>query len=120
MVGVIALIGVGGAAYAISEIESTKDQNREDDAAVAAVREDLEVLREQLGGRVDSLEQQVDDAPSAQEVERLQSQLDALDKRVKRLDEESGGGAEADELATRLDDLEQRVEDLESDDSNNN
>ena len=120
VVGVIALIGVGGAAYAISEIESTKDQNRKDDAAVAAVREDLEVMREQLGGRVDSLEQQVDDAPSAQEVERLQSQVEALDKRVKRLDEESGGGAEADELATRLDDLEQLVEDLENEDNSNN
>ena len=119
VVGVIALLGVGAGAYAISEIESTKDENREDDQAVSALREDLEVLREQLGGRVDSLEQQVDDAASAQEMQNLQDDLEALDKRVKKLDEESGGGAEADEVNTRIDDLEQRVEDLENDDSGN-
>ena len=119
MVGVIALLGVGAAGYAISEIESTKDENREDDQAVSALREDLEVLREQLGGRVDSLEQRVDDAAGLQELEQVQQDVDGLDKRVKRLDEESGGGAEADELATRIDDLEQRIEDLENDDSGN-
>jgi polyhydroxyalkanoate synthesis regulator phasin len=120
VVGVIALLGAGAAGYAISEIESTKDENRKDDQAVSALREDLEVLREQLGGRVDSLEQRVDDAASVQELEQVQKDVDGLDKRVKRLDEESGGGAEADELTTRIDELEQRIEDLENDDDSGN
>ena len=115
----LALLAAGAAGYAISEIESTKDENREDDQAVSALREDLEVLREQLGGRVDELEGRVDDAADAQTQQKLQDDLTALEKRVKRIDDESGGGVEADELSTRVDELEQRVEDLENDDSNN-
>ena len=79
------------------------------------------MLREQLGDRVEALDQRVEDGANVRRQQKLlRDDLEALDKRVKKLDEESsGGGAEADELNTRIDDLEQRVEDVENDDSNN-
>jgi peptidoglycan hydrolase CwlO-like protein len=114
VVGLVALLAAGAAGYAISEIESAKDENREDDQAVSALREDLEVLREQTGERSDALEGRLDDAASAQEQQKLQDDLEALQKRVTKLDQQDDG-AENDELTTRVDDLEQRVEDLEND-----
>ena len=116
VVSVIAVAAAGAAGYAISEIESTKDENREDDQAVNTLRADLEVLREQLIDRVDNIEGRVDDAASATTQRRLENEIEGLDKRVQTLDDQSGGG-DTDALQNRIDDLEQRVEDLE-DDSN--
>ena len=109
---VIALLAVGGAGYAISEVENTKDENREGNQAVNALRADLEVFREQVTDRLDTVEGRVDDAADARTQRELQDELDALDKRVKQLDQQSDSG-DTDDLTTRIDDLEQRVEDLE-------
>jgi polyhydroxyalkanoate synthesis regulator phasin len=109
---VIALAAAGAAVYAISEVENTKDESRETaNDAVNALRADVEVFREQLTERIDTLEGRVDDAADAETQRKLQADLDALDKRVKELDDQGSGGS--DNLATRIDDLEQRVEDLE-------
>jgi TolA-binding protein len=113
-VSVVAVLAAAGAGYAISEIESTKDENREDDKAVSTLRADLDVLREQLGGRVDDLEKRVDDAGDARTEDKLRDDLDALTKRVEKLDKQDDGG-ESDQITTRVDDLEQRIEDLEND-----
>jgi TolA-binding protein len=115
---VIALAAAGAAGYAISEIESTKDENREDDRAVTALRADLDVLREQVTERLDGVERRVDDAADAQALQKLEDDLDAVQKRVARLDRQDDGG-ESDEITTRVDDLEQRIEDLENDKDNN-
>jgi len=112
---VIAIAAAGAAGYAISEVENTKDENREGNQAVNALRADLEVLREQVTGRLDDLEGRVGDAADASTQRKLQDDLDALEKQVKQLDEQNDGAAGADNLGTRLDDLEQRVEDLEQD-----
>lgn len=114
---VLAVAALGAAGYAISEIENTKDENREGDQAVGALRADLDVLREQLSGRLDAAEGRVDDAADAKTQQKLQDDLAALDKRVDKLAKQDDGAA-SDELATRVDDLEQRIEDLE-DESNN-
>jgi hypothetical protein len=111
---VIALLAVGGAGYAISEIENTKDENREGNQTVKQLSADLEVLREQVTDRLDTVESRVDDAADARTQRELQDELDALDKRVKQLDQQSDDGG-TDALTTRVDDLEQRVEDLEED-----
>jgi polyhydroxyalkanoate synthesis regulator phasin len=111
---VIALLAAAAAGYAISEIESTKDENREDDRAVGALRADLDVLRKQLGERIDAVERRADDAADAQALQKVEGDLDALQKRVARLDREDDNG-ESDEISTRVDDLEQRIEDLEND-----
>jgi hypothetical protein len=103
-----------GAAYSIMEVEDTKDESREEASeAVNSLRADLEVLREQLTERVDTLEGRVDNAADAETQRKLQQDLDALDKRVKELDQQDSGTP--DNLTTRVDDLEQRVEDLEQD-----
>ena len=115
---VIAVGAAGAAGYAISEIESTKDENREDDQAVGALRADLDVLREQMGKRLDSVEGRVDDAADADTQRKLRDDLDALDKRVARLDKQDDGG-ESDAITSRVDDLEQRIEDLEDDNESN-
>ena len=119
VVSVIAIAAAGAAGYAISEIESTKDENREDDQAVSALRADLDVLRERMNGRLDAVEGRVDDAADASAQRKLRDDLDALDKRVARLDKQDDGG-ESDAITTRVDDLEQRIEDLEDDDNNSN
>lgn len=114
---VIALLAVGGAGYAISEIENTKDENREGSQTAKQLSADLEVLREQVTDhrdRLDTVESRVDDAADARTQRELQDELDALDKRVKQLDQQSDDGG-TDALTTRIDDLEQRVEDLEED-----
>lgn len=113
----VALLAAGAAGYAISEIESAKDENREDDQAVSALRADLDVMREQLGERLDALERRADDAAEAQALQKAEDGLDALQKRVARLDREDDGG-ESDEITTRVDDLEQRIEELENDNNN--
>jgi DNA-binding transcriptional MerR regulator len=115
---VLTIAALGAAGYAISEIESTKDENREDDQAVGALRADLDVLREQLTERLDAVERRVDDAADAKTQRKLQDDLDAIDKRVTKLDKQDDGG-ESDEITTRVDDLEQRIEDLENDKSSN-
>jgi peptidoglycan hydrolase CwlO-like protein len=114
IVTVIAIAAAGAAGYAISEIENTKDDNREGNQAVSALRADLEVLREQVTDRLDDVEGRVDEAADASDQRKLQDDLDALDKRVKQLDQKSDDGG-ADGLATRIDDLEQRVDELEQD-----
>jgi TolA-binding protein len=111
-VSVVAVLAAAGAGYAISEIESTKDENREDDRAVSTLRADLDVLREQLSDRIDGLETRTDEAADAQTVNKLKTDLEAIDKRVTKLDKQDDGG-ESDEITTRVDDLEQRIEDLE-------
>ena len=111
---VIALLAAGGAGYAISEVESAKDENREDDRAVNTLRADLEVLREQVTDRLDEVEGQAQDAADATTQRRLENEIEGLDKRVQRLDQQSGGG-DTDALQNRVDDLEQRVEDVEQD-----
>lgn len=111
---VIALAAAAGAGYAISEIESTKDENREDDQAVSALRGDVEKLREQATERLDGVERRVDDAADAQAVQKLEDDLDAVQKRVARLDREDDGG-ESDEITARVDELEERIKDLEDD-----
>jgi len=111
---VIALLAVGGAGYAISEVENTKDENRDDDQSVSALRADLEVVREQ----VTDLEGRVDDAADASTQSQIQDQVEALDKQVKQLERQSDEGGSDEQLANRLDDLEQRVEDLEEESSN--
>jgi hypothetical protein len=112
VVTVLAVAGVGGAGYAVSEIESTKDENREDDQAVGALRADVDVLREQLGERLDAVEGRLENAADSDTQQKLQDDLKALDKRVDELDKQDDGG-ESDEITTRVDDLEQRVEELE-------
>jgi len=99
----IALLAAGGAAYALSEIEATKDENRDDDAAVSSLRADVEVFREQVTERLDTLEGRVDDAADAETQRKIQEDLQALQKRVRELGQQGGGS----------DDLEQRVDDLE-------
>jgi phage shock protein A len=116
---VLAVGALGAAGYAISEIESTKDENREDDQAVGALRADLDVLREQLTGRLDAVEGRVDDAADARTQQKLLDDLAALDKRVEKLAKQDDGG-ESDDITTRVDDLEQRIEDLEDDNSSSN
>ena len=118
VLSVLVVAALGAAGYAISEIESTKDENREDDQAVNALRADLDVLRERVTSRLDALEGRVDDAADATTQRKLQEDLEALDKRVSKLDKQDDGG-ESDEITTRVDDLEQRIEDLENDDSSN-
>jgi chromosome segregation ATPase len=112
---VIALVAAGGAGYAISEIENTKDENREGNQAVNALRADLEVLREQLTEKIETAESRLDDAADGETQRKLQEDVEALDKQVKELDQQGGG---TDDLETQLDDLEQRVEDLEEESSN--
>lgn len=107
---VIALLAAGAAAYAISEIESTKDANREDDAAVDALRADLEALREETTDRLDTVEGRVDDAADAQTQRRLENSLEEVQQQVRRLNRQDG---DDEDLSSRLDDLEQRVEELE-------
>ena len=119
VVSVIAIAAAGAAGYAISEIESTKDENREDDQAVGALRADLDVAREQLTERVDGLETRLQRTADASTQRRLQNDLDALETRVNRLDKQDDGG-ESDEITNRVDDLEQRIEDLENDGGNGN
>ena len=114
VVTLIAVAALAGAVYAITEIESTKDENREDDQAVSALRADLEALREELTERLDTLERRVDDAADARTQRRLAQDLDALDRRVGRLDRQDDGG-ESDEIARRVDDLERRIENLAND-----
>ena len=106
----IALLAAGGAGYAIAEIENTKDENREGNAAVNALRADVEVFREQTTERLDTVEGRIDDAADANTVRRLENELDAVDKRVSQLSRQDNQG-----LETRIDELEQRVEDLEKD-----
>jgi phage shock protein A len=113
-VTVLAVVAVAAAGYAISEIESAKDENREDDRAVSSLRADLDVVREQLEGRIAAVDGRVDNAATAADQKKLR---DDLDKRVSKLDRQDDGG-ESDAISTRVDDLEQRIEDLE-DDSNN-
>jgi TolA-binding protein len=115
-VSVVAVAAAAGAGYAISEIESTKDENRDDDRAVAVLRADFDTLRQQLTPRIDALEEKVDDAADAQTLQKLQDDLDALDKRVEKLDKQDDGG-ESDAISARVDELEERVNDLE--DKNN-
>ena len=118
ILSVLVVAALAGAGYAISEIESTKDENRKDDQAVTALRADLDVLRGQLTERLDAVEGRADDAAAARTVQKVQDDLEALDKRVKKLAKQDDGG-ESDEIATRVDDLEQRIEDLEDDNSSN-
>jgi hypothetical protein len=108
---VIALLAAGGAGYAISEVENTKDENREGNQAVSALRADLEVLREQL----DDLEGQVEQAADASTQSRIQDQLGALDKQVKQLERQADESGSDDRLTERLDGLEERVDELEQD-----
>ena len=119
VVTVLAIAAAGAAGYAISEIESTKDENREDDQAVSALRADLDVAREQLGERIEGLETRVEQAADESTQRRLQNDLEALEKRVTRLDRQDDGG-ESDQITNRVDDLEQRIEDLEDADTNTN
>lgn len=114
---VLAVVALGAAGYAISEIESTKDENREDDRAVSSLRADLDVVREQLNERIAAVDGRVDNAATAEDQTKLRNDLDALDKRVSKLDEQDDGG-ESDDISTRVDDLEQRIEDLENDSNN--
>ena len=115
---VLAVVAAAAAGYAISEIESTKDENREDDRAVANLRADLDVFREQMDERVEKLQGQLGDTAAASSVRRIEADLDKLDKRVSELDQQDDGG-ESDQISTRVDDLEKRIEDLENDDSSN-
>ncbi len=108
IVTLIAVLAAGAAGYAISEIENTKDENREGNQAVNSLRADLEVFREQATERLDGLEDRVENTSSASDVRKLQDDLDALEKRVDQQD-----GSDTDGLRQRLDDLEQRVDDLE-------
>jgi len=110
----IALLAAGGAGYAISEIENTKDENREGNAAANALRADVEVFREQATERLDTLENRLDDSADATAVRRLENELDAVDRRVGRLDREGDQGG-TQQLETRVDELETRVEELEED-----
>jgi peptidoglycan hydrolase CwlO-like protein len=110
----IALLAAGGAGYAIAEIENTKDENREGNAAVNALRADVEVFREQTTERLDTVEGRMDDAADANTVRRLENELDAVDKRVSQLSRQDDQGG-SQELETRIDELERRVEDLEED-----
>ena len=113
VVTVIAVLAAGAAGYAISEIESTKDENREDDQAVSALQTDIEALEQELTGRLDRVEADVGQAATRAQAEKLQEDLAALEKRVSKLDQQDDGG-ESDAISSRVDDLEQRVEDLES------
>jgi hypothetical protein len=108
---VIALLAAGGAGYAISEVQSAKDDSDESSEAANSVRADLEVIREQ----VDDLEGQLNQTADASTLSQLQDDQAALDKQVKQLERQSEEAGSDDRLTTRLDDLEQRVEDLEQD-----
>jgi uncharacterized protein HemX len=112
IVTLIAVLAAGAAGYAISEIENTKDENREGNQAVNSLRADLEVFREQTTERLDGLEDRVENTADASELRQIQDDVDALEK---QLDQQDDGGS--DDLQQQLDDLEQRVQDLE-DDSN--
>ena len=109
---VLALAAAVAAGYAISEIEDTKDQNREGNQAVNSLRADLEVFREQVTQRLDSVENQVENAAGSEDLSKAQDDIAALDKKVKDLEDQSGSS----NLSNRIDDLEQRVDDLEQKD----
>jgi uncharacterized protein HemX len=112
IVTLIAVLAAGAAGYAIAEIENTKDENREGNAAVRSLRADLEAFREQTTERLDGLEDRAGNTASAADLRQLQDDVDALEKQLDQLDQQGGN-----DLEQQLDDLEQRVQDLE-DDSN--
>jgi TolA-binding protein len=107
----LVLLAVGAAAYAIFQVEDAKDDNREGSREVNTLRADVEVLRDQLTERLDTVEGRLDDTADDATLRRLSRDLGALDRRVEDL--EQPGGAGGDNLAQRVDDLEQRVDDLE-------
>ena len=114
---VLALLGGGGAGYAISEIEDTKDENqdRQRGRQLACGRTSRS-SGSRSTQRLDRLEGRVDDTADAQTCSKLQDDVDALDKQVSS--STSRAAAVPTTSSSQLDDLEQRVEDLEQDSNN--
>ena len=119
LLGVISVLALGAAVWALLT------QEEESDARRGATASSVSQLRE----RVDELENDVEDAASGSTVSKLRSDQQDLDERVDKLSQQTqdareaaqdGGDATeaqeaAEQLGQQVDDLEQRLETLEQD-----
>jgi septal ring factor EnvC (AmiA/AmiB activator) len=99
--GVWAVAATAIAVFALIKADEADDAGREQAAG------DLGRVQRQLDGRLDDLEQRIDDAPTSEDLTRL-------DERLAEIEDGAGQASEdVERLSGRLDDLEQQVQELE-------
>jgi polyhydroxyalkanoate synthesis regulator phasin len=112
LVGVLAAVALGAAAYALVEATGEDEGDGRTPASASRVSD--------LEDEVEQLDERIDDRATKNDVSELRSDLEALDERVGELGEQAqqdGGddGAQqaVDDLRGDVEELEQRVNDLE-------
>jgi hypothetical protein len=86
----------------------------DDSGDSASTRSDVAQLEESLTGRLDNVEQRLDEAPSAEDLERLDNRLKEVENQVEEAQDGAPSSEDLDQLGQRTDDLERRVEELEA------
>jgi tetrahydromethanopterin S-methyltransferase subunit G len=101
-----------GAASIIAVIALFTPSNNANEAS-PGTQSDIADLEQRLTGRLDNVEQKLDEAPSAEDLQRLDERLRTAENELDKV-ASSDAAKDLADLSQRVDDLERRVEELEA------
>ncbi len=109
------VVGIWAAAASIIALIALIDSGNGSDKESASTQSDVARLEERLTGRLDNIEQTLDEKASTEDVQKLESRVAKAERdAADAADASSQAADDLRRLSQRVDDLEQRVEELEA------